>query len=471
MAIAAGPAQVPAPATADRLDPVERSGGVASWWTACGARAHIRFMPETKRVSIAMLIAGGAVLERREERGLTEAAAWSWTRPEVADEVPPGREDELGPGSRRNAVRVEGCPEGVLIRANVAPERLEAALRAIGAMLREPRCDATRLERWRERSLKMLEARAGSVEHQIASAIMDVLVPDEVPGEGKPLPAEAIAAMRLERAQAWLVDRILTSPMEIAVAGPIVLEGAAGEPDDAAGGGPGKDGSAAERTLRRLIDDIFAGLPERERISPLTFAERRVAHRVVGPTSEQVRLPIPAGTAHVIAGFSGPDIGALEDVRALYLAAEVAKRRLDGLCGDGKLPASMCAARLMPARMHPGLGAMFLTTRVSDSDEAIGGARAALDRLLADLVERGPREEEVVAAGAALADDAERRLAEPDYWAACLSISTIQGLSPTGLLEAPTAYRSMSAQRVREIVTNWCVPANRFSLTVRPVGP
>jgi hypothetical protein len=203
-------------------------------------------------------------------------------------------------------------------------------------------------------------------------------------------------------------------------------------------------------------------------MSPRTFAAKRETRREAGPLERRFELELPAGTAHVLTGFAGPDLGEIEQVRALNLAAQVAKQRLNRLCGDGRLAASMCVAQLMPARTHPGLGAMLLMTRVPDEDARVNDALAALQGILDDLVNAGPRAEELAEASDYLADQAERRVAQPDYWAACLAISSLQGMDPGWIAQAPAAYRSMGHEKVQESMRRWCLPERRFSLVARP---
>ncbi len=417
---------------------VERTetAGVTSLWLRNGVLVHLRPMA-TERVVIACTLAGGAVLEDPPERGLSEAAAGGWKRP--------GRDEDGAPvaaGGLR--VRAEVSPEGVSIRCGVAPERVEAAVEAIAAMLNGPEIDSARLDRWRAGAQRRVAQRQGAPELVVAEALMDLLIPDGVPADGQPLTREQIAAIQGPQAEAWLRERIARAPLAVAIAGELSDE-------------------ARAAVLARLGE-----LPARERIGPGSNRDRRRALRPVGPLNQELKLKIPKGQAHLVAGFTGPDVGDLDQLRPLTVAMEVARQRLEAMRDDGRLSASMVAARTLPGRVHPGLGAAMVMAKAPDDPESALATMSTLQLLLDDLVIAGPSEDEVRAAASALVEDARKRAGEPEYWASLLSIAVLQRMDPASLGRAAEAYTAMTRADVQAALKRWCVGESRFSLLAMP---
>lgn len=449
----------PAPRAASAEPEYERSAapraGVSTLCLPNGVCVHIRPMPG-RRVAIVATLAGGAVLEDPGDEGLTLAATASWRRPGAAGggggANPPG---EREPGDAALAegdqpafrVRVDSVPEGVGLRVSVEPARVGEALAVMAEMIAQPRADEGRLTAWRGR-LKGLAARERSPERQVARALMNLLVPEGVPGDSQLPPVERLMALEADRIEAWLVTRVAPAPMEVAIAGPVDL-------------------GAAEAAAAKAL----SVLPGRARVEVRTFDARRRASRASGPINEEAALDIPPGQAHLMAGFTGPDVGMIAEVRALYVALGVARDRLNAMRAEGTLEAEMIGARLMPARQHPGLGAAILMARVSDSGDAPAKGMVALHRVLHELVSAGPREEEVAAARTRAADDARKDAADPEYWAGVLSIAALQGIEIDALADAPEAYEALTAVQVQEALRRWYAVENRFSLVASPARP
>ncbi|MBL8759104.1 MAG: hypothetical protein JNK35_11815, partial [Phycisphaerae bacterium] len=305
--------------------------GVSTLCLPNGVCVHIRPMPG-RRVAIVATLAGGAVLEDPGEEGLTIAATASWRRPGAGPGgggggggvggvggggASPGGEREAGEAGLAEGeqpvfrVRVDSVPEGVGLRASVEPARVAEVLGVIAEMVAQPRADEGRLTAWRGR-LKGLAARERSPERQVARALMNLLVPEGVPGDGQLPPVERLMALEADRIEAWLVTRVAPAPMEVAIAGPVDL-------------------GAAEAMAAKAL----SVLPGRARVEVRTFDARRRASRAPGPINEEAALDIPAGQAHLMAGFTGPDVGMIAEVRALYVALGVARDRLNALRADG----------------------------------------------------------------------------------------------------------------------------------------
>lgn len=398
-----------------------------------------------RRVVIVATLAGGAVLEDAADVGLTLAAAASWRRAgegEGAVDAAGGAENapsEVSPAR----VRADVSPEGVTLRIAIEPARLAEALTALASMVSEPRVDEARMAAWRAR-LKALESRERNPERLVARALMDLLVPDGVPGDGQLPPIDRLIRLEAERVRAWLETKVAAAPMEVAIAGPIEL-----------------------KPTEVVVAKVFGPLADRARVDDRTYVDRRQAKRAPGPINEEAVLQIPAGTVHLMAGFTGPDVGMLTDVRALNVALSIARSRLEALREDKRLDAELVGARVMPARQHPGLGAAIVTAKVRDAGDAAERTMLALHQVLHELMSAGPTAEEVTRATEKIATDARSDAADPEYWAGVLAIANLQGIDIDSLADAADVYGKLTAENVRETLRRWCVDENRFSLVAR----
>jgi predicted Zn-dependent peptidase len=241
----------------------------------------------------------------------------------------------------------------------------------------------------------------------------------------------------------------------------------------AQGSEPGKDGMpmevaivgdiAVDRAIR-LAEKYIASLPGRPRMTPDTFAERRIAARAERPP-EVLALDHWEGEPLVLVGFFGTDIREIADHRALTVAARILSSRLDRLPPEHN-ERDEAFALSMPSSVYPGFGLFLAATHAKEGNEA--GASENIRKLLDDLLENGPSEDELKSATAEVGDSAERLLSDPVYWARALSRSMYHGFRVSEIGRAEDVYRGMPGAAIVSSLRKYCTPERSIRLIVQP---
>ena len=450
---------------------VDRESGVASAWLSNGVLFHHKHLKprppaaegdddrnraaERRRertspeVAVCITVAGSELLETAENRGISDAAvAAAWTTRSVRSMKAQDLAayfDDAGVG-----VRCHGGADSLMITVTGDAEKIDAALRGVRLLLREPVVDEEELARWKERTITQIEERKNSGSDAFDGVISSLFGPQEARAR-RPQP-ETIRLLTPAQVQAWLDQAIGAPasqeekgrrgmPMEVAIVGDV----------------------AVDRAMR-LAEKYFASLPERERMTSETFADRRVAARAERPP-EVLSLDHWVGDPLVLVGFFGTDIRQIPDHRALTVAARILSARLDRLPPEQN-DREGAIALSMPSSVYPGFGLFLAATHAKEGSEE--GASENIRKLLDDLLVNGPGEEELKKATTELGTSAERLLSDTVYWARTLSRSAYHGFRVSEIGRAEDVYRTMSGASIVEVLRKYCTPERSIRLIVKP---
>jgi len=458
-------AQPPAPPADQERESFARAG-VTSIWLENGIRVHLRPMPGCGRVVLVASIAGGAVLETAEQRGLTRAAAAAWARPAGQDRVievgrrdgPMGPDDAprddveeppadpaAQPDPRGAAVRLSrsAWPEGIMLRLSTqssAPDDLKTIITTTCQMIAVPTADADRLTAWtgQERT-----RRAPSGPGIVIDAFMEGVAAEGRAVFGRLTPAQ-LDRLTLERAQAWLSQHLTESPIEVALVGDFALD-------------------AALTAITPL-----GNLPGRARIGPATFAQQRVLSRPPGPRRIEKTLDAGGKSSHIFIACPAPEISDLSTVRRMNVAARIVRTRAETALADRGFTSTRVMAQAMPGRLFSDGGLFVVSARVSGDANDLARAEAAIASALDTLATVPPEADEVRRRSTDLAEEAARRQSDPDYWASVLPICTFHGLSPDALADAAKAYSSIAPSDITLTMVRWTNEKDRVEFIARP---
>ena len=443
--------------------------GVTSLWLENGLRVHLRPMPRCGRVVFVASIAGGAVLETAEQRGLTRAAAAAWARPAGQDRViefsgPNGPSGRMGPDDaprdiadeppadpaakpdpRGAAVRLSrsAWPEGIMLRLSTqssAPDDLITIIATARQMIATPTADPDRLTAWtgQERT-----RRAPSGPGLVIDAFMEGVAAEGRAVFGRLTPAQ-LDRLTLDRAQDWLGQHLTESPIEVALVGDFVLDAAI----------------AAVAPLGTL--------PGRARIGPATFAQQRILSRPPGPRRIEKTVESGGKSSHIFIACPAPAISDLSTVRHMNVAARIVRTRAEAALTERGFTSTRVMAQAMPGRLFLDGGLFVVSARVAGDTDDLARAQAAIFSALDTLATVPPEVDEVRRRSTDLAEEAARRQGDPDYWASVLPICTFHGLSPDALADAAKAYSSIAPSDITLTMVRWTNEKDRVEFIARP---
>lgn len=425
----------------------DAASGVWSAWLDNGARVHVRPMDDRPgRVELRVALAGGEIDEGGPTRGLTDAAMESWRdlasdRLNAADaqQYVAGLDAEFG-------VRV--LPQAVELMAQTGTGELEHVLRLVHLQLTEPALGDTAMRRWRARAILELKAGASSVDRALRPAIERALFP-EAGSPGRPLSVEQIERVSTPRARAWLAELAGTRPIVVSVAGDV-------DPEQAI----------------RLAARYVGSAPARARVQGLPGLSRALGVPAGGAaivSDERVGggdvLPEKAAVAY---GFIGADIGDLDDVRRLIVAARVIESRLLERARNQAGLVYSISTSVAPGDAFPGRG-LFVTTALVDPERA-----PELSGLIADVYVEfagsGPSDEELASAKAQAVRLYEDLTRSPRFWAARLALLEMQGRTPGDVAVGAERYAGYTREQIRETLARYHDQRPKVRVTVMPAG-
>lgn len=396
---------------------------VTSAWLANGARVHHRYMDyKVESVTVSILLAGGELLDTAATKGLARAGSVGWMQPATGT---------LSSGDIKNlltgkSVTVVGRAESdaLAITISAPAETIETGLQLAHLMLTDPRIEEAAFDQWKRRTLQTID-RA----NQDALGVAARLLPETVypPGEVRPrlLTAQQVEALTIGAAEAWLRKAIAACPIEVSVVGDIEKEKALA-----------------------LVARYVGSLPARDRIGPGTFKELRMIPAPDGPRIARKEVPTQTPKAAVIAGFFGPDAGALREARLMHTAARVLSSRMVKEIREEKQLVYSISTASNPGTVYPGYG---LVSAQATADPKNADALAdVIDAMFGAFAKDGPTEEELGVVHKQLAKDVELNLLEPGFWSAELRDLTYRGQSLDDILGAPAEFAAFTGEEIRE---------------------
>lgn len=437
------PIAPPAPGEVVEVSLHPASGALSAWMNN-GARVHHRFTDYRRSaVVVSITLAGGWIEEDERSHALSAAALTAWDRPASHSRsgadiraMLTGRDVKLSADIRRDALT---------LTITTSPRDLETALQAAHLLLSEPRIEPAALEQWRETTLQAIAARKTQPTRLLSEVATDAFYP---PGERRTrlLEADAVRAVDLTHAQAWLDRLVASGPIEAAIVGDI-------------------DRSAAIALAKQYL----GSLAERPRIGRPLFADLRRIERAQGPLVRDVTAPTSTPQAVVLVGMFGADASDADAARTLDVAAQALTTRLVREVREEEQLVYSIRALHTPAEAYSGFGLFYAATTVEPA--RADALRDRLTEAFEAFAEAGPTESEMEVARAQMLNMLDEKMREPEFWARVLADQTYRGRNLDDVAQAPQRLRAVTRERVHGAFRDAWRPQGRFTFVIRPALP
>ncbi len=419
----------------------DRALGVTSATLSNGVRLHARTMTDKKdAVEVQITLAGGALRETAETRGLAQLAGAAAAQPGTRRYTSTQLRDHLSATS----VKVGGgaAPDALTFTVRGMPHEIEEGLRVAHLWLLEAKLEPSASARWRERVREAEHRRNGSVEAQVTEAIGPLLAGRDP----RTAPVTTAQTRRLTdaAAQAWLDGQLRGAPIEVAIVGDL----------------------PKARALALGLK-YFGSLPARAPVARAHAEARKIA-APRGPFVERLEVETVTPRAVVALGYRGPELGNVPDRRALLVAANVLQSRLIADLREKRRLTYGAQAALRESTFLVGGGALMaaLTVDPAKAEEAARLARGIVEALAAS----GPTPAELDAAKRQLRNHTENRQREPDYWAAVLARLAFEGRTLDESRDKIATIEALTPEEIRKVLGRYVGEAGRFEIVARPRG-
>ncbi len=413
--------------------------GVLSVTLENGVRAHLRSMDYKRdEVLVRITLAGGAIEESAENRGVTDVVALVLRQPaterftstQIRDHLT-GRNVELG-GSPN--------PDSLQMTLSGTPDDIEEGFRLAHLLLTEPRIEPSALDVWKEQMLQEIERRRTDVQSRLEEEAKRLLSGGDPRLE---FPTrEQVEALNLEQGQAWLERLMANAPIEVSVVGDI-------ERDEAL----------------RLVRRYLGSLPERPPVAG-ALADLREVRLDEGPLESRIEVDTITPTAFVMVGWRGADWADVEDRRLLQIASQILQSRLrDEIREERGLTYSIfCYAGA--AREYPGTG-RFVSLFTADPERAEEAAELAR-QIMRDFAGEGPTPEEMATVRRQFANIIETQQQEPSYWASVMADMDYRGTRLQDVKQAMDEYISYTAEQMLDVLGRYVTETGSIRIIAVP---
>jgi len=413
--------------------------GVLSVTLENGVRAHLRSMDYKKdEVLVRITLAGGAIEESADNRGVTEVAALVLKQPatgrfsstQIRDYLT-GKKVELGGTA---------TPDSLMISVSGTPEDIEEGFALAYLLLSEPRIEASALKVWKDQMAQEIERRRTDVQAQLAEEAKRLLSGGDVRLQ---FPTrEQVDALTLEQGQQWLDRLVKSGPIEAAVVGDI-------------------DRGRALRLVRKYL----GSLPDRPPVAG-ALSELRAVKINAGPMESNIEVDTITPRALVMVGWRGANWTEVKDRRVLQIASQILQTRLREEIREerGLTYSPFCFARA--AIEYPGTGrfvSMF-TAGPERAAEAAGLTRELMQQFAAD----GPTPGQMDAVRKQFANIIETQQQEPSYWARVMADMDYHGTRLQDVRQAMEMYTTYTAEDMLDVLDRCVAEARRIRIIAVP---
>ncbi len=357
-----------------------------------GVRAHLRQMDFKKnQVWIQLTMPGGELLETAETRGFGQAASLAFAQKASKSlsstdirNLMTGLQVSVGAGVGRDAftVSISGSPDDL-------PKGLELAY----LLLTEARIEPAALKLWKTRKLQALEQAKSNVSVQRSNAWRALVYGNDL--RVAMLTKEQIENITLEKAQAWLDQKLLTAPIEVGVVGDI-------------------DRAKALEWVKTYL----GGLPKREYDAGKVDKYRKLKW-AKGPLIQKVEVDTITPKSLVLLGWRGADATKVEENRGLFMAQRILQARLRDEIREKRGLTYSTGCFNVPGRFYKDTG--FLGIVFSADPEKADEAAKLARKIVEDFATGGPTEEELQTSRKQFKVELEKSQQEPSYWLGVLT--------------------------------------------------
>jgi len=410
-----------------------------------GVQLHLRSMNEPgNQVMIRILLQGGRINESASEKGLTDAAVLSFSRPAT------GRHNSRDLyhflQHNRITVKTKVLEDGVQVAIQATKERLEPCCRLAHHLLTDPHVEEKILARWQEIVMRKISGEQNSMDRAMRDLFRKTISCHDPRFD--PLTIEQVAAIDREQAQAWLIRLVRHAPVEISIVGDL-----------------------KRSTALELAEQYLGTLGSRPRRVP--DLEKRCGLRpMIGPRVHTLILSGMASgmasgesaTARIFMGWRAPPWRAVRERRMFHLVAPMLNSRLKRMLRQeqGHVYDLYCA--MQASKAYPSfswIGTSFCTAP-ADAKTVAGQARRVMEAFAA----AGPEENELAVAKRRMAHRVLKTQEKAAYWSHILSeLDYHQGglKSIRGVYEG---YRSLTREGISQAMEQYFTNVNRWQFIV-----
>jgi zinc protease len=401
-------------------------------------RLHYRFMDFKKdHVTITMMLAGGAIQESAEQRGLTEVATLALSTPATARFSSTDIRDMM----TGKKVTVEGrmTEDAVVLSVSGVPEALEEGLQLAHVLLQEARIEPASVSLWKAQQFQELAAMRTRIDARAREAAAlttsgndprrALLTPAQVQTRAEAIPA----------AQAWLDALVRSAPLEVAIVGDI-----------------------PESRALALAATYLGALPPRPRQDARLDPLRQVAG-FTGPMERALEVETITPRAHPILLWRSAPWQDVQGRRLMFVASRILERRVRQAVREERGLTYSTATYAQSSKVYPATSALSVefTADPEKVSEAVAVAKAVVERFAAE----GPTDEEMETVRKQLQNNLETMYKEPRFWIDVLSDLEYHG---TRLEDLDGAIAKILALRKEDIAAEMrkTVVPERFALII-----
>jgi zinc protease len=407
-------------------------------------RVHYRFMDFKKNeATVTITLAGGAIRESAEQRGVTEVATLALSRPATARLSSTDIRDIMT--GKKVAVEGRMTDDTVMVHISGAPEALEDGLQLAHVLLQEARIEPASVSLWKDQKLQDLAAARTRIDAQAREAAAlttsgndprrAMLTPEQVKARAEALPV----------AQAWLDTLLHTAPMEVAIVGDI-----------------------PESRALELAATYLGSLPPRPRHDASLTPLRQVAG-FTGPLERFLDVETITPRSHPILLWRCAPWPDVRGRRLMLIASRILERRVRQAVREERGLTYSTGVYAQPSKVYPETSALYVefTADPEKAAEAAALAKAVVERFATE----GPSDAEMETVRKQLQNDFETMYKEPRYWVDLLSDLEYHGTRLEDLEDMIDKYLALSKDEVAAEMRKTVVPERFAMILARPKAP
>jgi zinc protease len=407
-------------------------------------RVHYRFMDFKKgEVTVLITLAGGAIRESAEQRGLTEVATLALSTPATVRLSSTDIRDLMT--GKKIAVEGRTTDDTVVLRVAGDPEALEDGLQLAYLLLQEARLEPASVSLWKDQKLQELAAAHTRIDSRAREAAALALSGND-PRRALLTPAQVKArAEALPAAQAWLDTLLHTAPMEVAIVGDIL-----------------------ESRALELVAKYIGSLSPRPRYDPSLVPLRQVAG-FTGPLERVLEVETITPRAHPILLWRCADWQDVRGRRLMLVASRILERRVRQAVREERGLTYSTTVYAQPSKIYPATSALHVefTADPEKVAEAAALAKSVVERFAAE----GPSDEEMDTVRKQLQNNLETLYKEPRYWVELLSDLEYHGTRLVDLEGIIAKFLALSKDEVAAEMRKTVVPERFAMVQARPKAP
>ena len=406
-----------------------------------GVRLHLRSMNELKnQVLIRILLQGGRINESASERGLTDAAVLSFSRPATRQHN--SRDLYHFLLNNRITVKTKVLEDGVQVALQAPKDRFEPCCRLAHQLLTEPHVEEKILTRWQEIVIRKISGEQNSMDRAVRDLFRKKL--SGCDPRFDPLTEEQAAAIDREQAQAWLMGLVRHAPVEISIVG-----------------------DEKRSTALELAEQYFGTLGSRPRRVP-DLNKRCRLRPMIGPQVHTLTVSGESATARTFMGWRAPPWRAVRERRMFHLVAPMLNSRLKRMLRQeqGRVYDLYCA--MQASKAYPSfswIGTSFCTAP-ADAKTAAEQARGIMEAFAA----AGPEENELAVAKGRMTHRVLKTQEKTAYWSNILSELDYHHVGLKNIRDVYEGYRSLTKEDISQAMGRYFTDLNCWQFIVASEG-